>query len=519
MDLDLDLAHGNHQPNYYLSLNSPAILHSLPLEILCQIACYLPLPAIRSLLLSNPRYFNGLYEYTMCSSFVPWRRRFFAYQRAYLRTLRETQDYVVDMKNNGQNNQGSQGNQGNIVASSQVRVRTASEQELEEMSQAMARDLGLLPALANGTQVNHRVEPTAPLGRGDPARSYAGAYSPILLPRINLNMVFHALEHLSKPGLEHLKLPSLSCSLSAITGILNQRYPKLELIQKLTPVKLLPPSSPSLGSVAETAAAYRIFTAYLLCTSLAPNDILGVLSDALSAQGKDMYAVGEAKRDHEIALVEYFHFLRLFLLMYEYDQTLRIGTGMPQRRRIDSDILSRQGRRVLTGRLDAWIRGYFRPERPLSPAPPPPAPPPSSAQRYNMMQSPSTPTSQRFERVGSMGHGTTPFGFRQGMMVYGTPPAGSWQGTAGYGASPSGPRQGTMSRRTSSWSTSGSDYLGSLSISSPTGRQQSVVGPKLTKEQEQIVVTEVDPGDLMKVRAYAGTGKTMSLVEYAKARY
>lgn len=40
----------------------------------------------------------------------------------------------------------------------------------------------------------------------------------------------------------------------------------------------------------------------------------------------------------------------------------------------------------------------------------------------------------------------------------------------------------------------------------------------LTEEQRRVVETDLRPGELMKIRAFAGTGKTRSLVEYAKAR-
>ena len=40
----------------------------------------------------------------------------------------------------------------------------------------------------------------------------------------------------------------------------------------------------------------------------------------------------------------------------------------------------------------------------------------------------------------------------------------------------------------------------------------------LTEEQKSVVETDCEPGEVIKVRAYAGTGKTRSLVEYAKRR-
>lgn len=336
--------------------------------------------------------------------------------------------------------------------------RTALEYQLEEMTQAVMRDLGLL--LVDGRKGCE----LAFQRREDPGSSSAN--SPVIMPAIKFKMVFYALEHLSETKLGHLRLLPLLCPLSEITDILTQRYSRLELIQKFVPISLLPRSSSLPGSVAETAATYKTFTAYLLFTALTPNDILGVLSDALLAQGGDIYAV---RGEQEMAIVEFFHFLRLFLLMYEYDRALR-------HRGLEDKTTSPQGRKILAGRLDVWIRGYFRPERPL---------PPSSAlatpvMRYNLTQNPSA--------------NSVPVGPR---------PRGT---SVEYRPSSSGSRWGMSSK-----STSESYFLNSSPSDKP--------GPILTGEQERIVETDVISGDLIKVRAYAGTGKTMSLTEYAKARH
>ena len=42
---------------------------------------------------------------------------------------------------------------------------------------------------------------------------------------------------------------------------------------------------------------------------------------------------------------------------------------------------------------------------------------------------------------------------------------------------------------------------------------------KLTDEQISIVQCDLQPGEILKVMAFAGTGKTTTLVEYAKARH
>lgn len=433
----------------------------LPPEVLRQTALYLPFPDIHSLLLSGPRCFRELRGHTVYSpSFAPWRRRFFVYQRIYRRTIREAQDLALETKLQSE---------GNAIASGQIPVRTVLEQELEEASRTVARDLGLLPA-----HVCARAGTFSVSQQEEGSGSSSTGVSPVLLPVITLEMVFCALEHLSETNLKHLRLLPLLCPLWTLVKVLMQRYPRLGLIQKFIPVPLLSQSSSPLGSVAETAAIYRILTAYLLCTALTPNDILGVLSDALSAHGGDVSAV---RGDQEMALVEYFHFLRLFLMMYEYDQNLR--GGVP-----GNDLMSPQGRRILGGRLDMWIERYFRPERPL---------PPQPAQ--------ATPV--------------TTHNLTQSQCLYSVLDRCKLEGTVSVGRGPfSGSRQ-----RTSFGSTSRS-YSNPLPLDHPpAASQQKVPSPKLTKEQERIVGTNVSPGDLMKIRAYAGTGKTMSLTEYAKARY
>lgn len=334
--------------------------------------------------------------------------------------------------------------------------RTALESQLEEMTQAVMGDLGLLRVYGRrGPELaSQRIE-----GPGGSSANF-----PIIMPAIKLKMVFYALEHLSETKLGRLRLLPLLCPLSKITDILTQRYSRPELIQKFVPISLLPRSSSLPGSVAETAATYKIFTAYLLFTALTPNGVLGVLSDALLAQGRDIYAV---RGEQEMAIVEFFHFLRLFLLMYEYDRALR-------HRGLEDKITSPQGRKILAGRLDVWIRGYFRPERPL----PPPSALATPVMRYNVAQNTSTNSVPPQPKRTSMEYRPSSSGSRRGM---------------------------------SSGSTSESYFLNSSPSDNP--------GPILTGEQMRIVRTDVISGDLMKVRAYAGTGKTMSLTEYAKARY
>ena len=41
---------------------------------------------------------------------------------------------------------------------------------------------------------------------------------------------------------------------------------------------------------------------------------------------------------------------------------------------------------------------------------------------------------------------------------------------------------------------------------------------ELTNEQKEIIKTNINKDDILKIIAFAGTGKTFTLTEYAKAR-
>jgi F-box protein 18 (helicase) len=41
---------------------------------------------------------------------------------------------------------------------------------------------------------------------------------------------------------------------------------------------------------------------------------------------------------------------------------------------------------------------------------------------------------------------------------------------------------------------------------------------KLTNEQKDIIACDLAPGEILKIMAFAGTGKTSTLVEYTKKR-
>jgi hypothetical protein len=217
----------------------------------------------------------------------------------------------------------------------------------------------------------------------------------------------------------------------------------------------------------ETERAYMLLTAYLMFTSLVPDDVVGLLSRAMtSADVEDMRAV----------VVEYFSFLGLWLELWN---TQSEGLMVPRGAATVNNVMGEQSRRVLVGRLREWVRRFFAPAKPLLPR----------------------------ERV-AVPASSAPAG-RKGTMLVGRR-LGSYNG--GPVAGESSTRARTFGR---SMSSGDADEFPS---SMPIHETLPPLVSTLTEEQMNIVDTDLGPGELMKVRAYAGTGKTRSLVEYAKKR-
>jgi hypothetical protein len=324
-------------------------LLSLPPELLIQICSYIPLPSAYSLLLVNKHLFHLLYGHITHSSFVPWRKHYFKYQHIYTRVCREADKYIAQKQDILMRN----GDQATAPLSEQGLVGFSIELELEDISREMAGHLGLLP--------KHK-DISASSSSSSSIDTRPGAIS---LPQITISSLFTALEHVSNLETGFQRLKSLECPLPSIIEILHRKYPHIEFVQKLCPVALMPKSSSTFTMPLETAATYRVFTAYLLFTSLTPHDILVILSDALLASEKSTYSMDSIRCSQEAALVEYFHFLLLFLAMYNFDYRIRHLETSPL---LDKNI-SFHAQRILSWRLTTWIQGYFRPERPLHPSP------------------------------------------------------------------------------------------------------------------------------------------------------
>lgn len=237
-----------------------------------------------------------------------------------------------------------------------------------------------------------------------------------LIPRITLSNVFRALNHITASK-RRLKLYPLGSSLSAITEVLERKFVPLDNVQRLITIPLLPDPLVIGDVVAETAAAYKIITAYLFFTAATPEDIFDVLFQSSVLPCEHSYRVeGGDENDRMTLLTEYFHFLRLFLELCEHDDILRGIEDTVMKR----GILDRQSRRLLMGKLDTWLT-------------------------LNQVKG----------QLGSQ----TPFG------------------------------------------NSTSDQI------------------VWTEEQERIIESDIGVGELLKVVAFAGTGKTRCTIEYARTRY
>jgi hypothetical protein len=209
----------------------------------------------------------------------------------------------------------------------------------------------------------------------------------------------------------------------------------------------------------EVEQSYRLLTLYLFYTSLTPRQIPHLVRCATPEEKRD-----KLSEERDRAIVEYFCFLGLWLDLWEAQHGMVRWRGPPPGSR--GIIFDAQCRRVLAGRLKDHVSIIFAPGKPR------------------------------------LGESIVPaVAGRRGTM---TPQKRSASDHMFAAPAPTPARL----QRSLSW---GSDGFASPSSSRKTASP-------LTVEQQQVVNTDIARGELMKVRAYAGTGKTRSLVEYARIR-
>lgn len=218
---------------------------------------------------------------------------------------------------------------------------------------------------------------------------------------------------------------------------------------------------------------YILLTVYLLYGGLQPADIPQLIEDCAPV-GSDEVVM----EDTEAALCEYFCFVGLFLDIWEAQ------VFMLEMEPVDADMMQMELwyhgnlRRRLNSKIQKWLDARFVPVKPLMPG--------STTEK-------SSPT-----------NGT--------LLSKGIPISAPSRGDQIPHPAPT--RRSGL-ERSISW---GLDkQLGSALNLGPhpwTAPLQDL----LTEEQQRVVDTDLRPGQLMKIRAFAGTGKTRSLVEYAKRR-
>lgn len=274
-------------------------------------------------------------------------------------------------------------------------------------------------------------------------------------PLIAEHSVYCALDAIILPDRQRdivLRLPTLRCSLSRLVAVL-ERSVTLDIVEIFACTTLLPAVRPPEGSLQERAIIYRLLAAYLLYSEMTPLDLNPILRQCVPS-GLD---AGIVEMDNLKALVEFFCFLGTVLDMWEAQVHMLRDAPLEC-----GDVTSIQTRRVLKKRLQTWVANFFRVQRPFL-------------------------ISTR-EQSCVVERRVTTF--------------------------PSSLPPPTSNRQVNGLQRSYSDSMVSADDRSSLLQQKPAFKP--THEQQKIIETKVRPGDLMKIMAFAGTGKTSVLMRYAK---
>lgn len=446
-------------------------IERLPNELLLQIASYLPQDDLSNFLKSNPTNsrLHLLQRITFGSKyFAPWRRRWSMFRKACAAAQCEAADTAL--RNNRILNP-------TIVSSGGVRPEKGpKELHFESVMQNMFECYGFRPPPRARPNSPGPVPSTGPIHSVSSAAPEEGVF-----PIIDEGTLFMAIANtLPREALpadrRYLRLKKLEC---CDIALLRKRLEEMtevpfEMARGHTPAKFN-----DLAAGDEAEQAYKLITAYLLYTSLKPSQVFGAISSATTPVARwDVL-----REEHHLCLMEYFCFLGLWMDLWEAQfEMLRYPEGehFPVIR-----FTGDYNRRVLRGRLKECLRIGFAPCKPNMG---------SESVAMVPLQQPASPGG----RSGNLSQRPTD--------------------------SPIGRTGRTGFSRCASWGSSGDETSSTLSPMTPAhGRHVPSVGDQtaassLTDEQREVVDTDVGPGEMMKVKAYAGTGKTRSLVEYAKKR-
>lgn len=289
------------------------------------------------------------------------------------------------------------------------------------------------------------------------------APAPKLFPVLYERLVFLALSRDVPEDKGYLRLRRLGCDAGMLRAELEAlTSAPLELVQAMTPGE---------DHMVGDSSCYKLLTAYLMFSSLRPEQVWRVVELATEVGKRD------AERDDcQRALLEFFCFLGLWMELWEAQAGMM---RLPQGMALPVSVLQEQSRRVLIASLRECLEVKFAPAKPFMGV--------------------ETPVEQQFPSQGGAGQAMT-----------------------GQRSHSINNYRSAVPQRNHSWEM-GSDASYGPPSTMPTGYDGNtpVWEPPmstLTEEQKSIVNTDIGEGELMKVRAYAGTGKTRSLVEFAKQR-
>ena len=446
----------------------PASLQRLPPELLYSITLNIPLSSLNNLIASSRRAFSELHALTIRSpSFVPWRRRYEAHSRAYKRVHDEAELRAYLRK--------QRDTEADTITSSAVQTgKSVAEREYEAVLSGYLADFGFENPYKGNWQGGERF---LRLGR---ARLFQSLHRLWTRAAGETNGTLPPTPTQTKLR-KFLRLKKLGCELSVLQRRLNR-------ICDARALGDLVPEGPSQDQ--ETPAIYYLLTAYLLYTSLTPNEIPGLVEACTPPALRE-----ELREDDAASICEFFCYLALFLDIWDEQEGMflpEVGEQVPQAEPlVGEELFGESSRRLLNGRLRDWIEKRFAPPKPLLPS--------AVCEDEDMMDD-----DDFFSDCDELIYGDPRMNViplrpkpRSGTLAaFAFTPTPS---TAPVAVGRTGPLQRTVSLPTP------------MIVDEPAE-------DTLTEEQRRVVDTDIGGGELMKVRAYAGTGKTRSLVEYAKKR-
>ena len=440
--------------------------YKLPAEILLQLAGYLSQEDLENLIKASPRsQSRKLNNLTFCSkTFAPWRRRWAIFSRAYSAALLEAQDSAqwTDAAPEVVPSVAT------TVSSAQVHRKGTvkkgeKEKHLEAVTQNIFEHYGFLPP---NWAANAVLSPTS--SRVRELKRYWPAGEALRFPDITERMVFDVIKGLfgADDARGYLCLKRLGCELPLLRKELEvATSAPVDLIKRIVPHH-------DVEAGGELLQCYMLITAYLMFTSLEPSQLRGAIMRATPVEKVEILS-----DDRHTALTEYFCFLGLWMDLWEAQKGMM---RFPRDYTEPALAFTLQNRRVLCAALKVATGEMFALTKPVMGE--------ASGGKLSQPSSATAPTGRRGTLAPSkrshslnMGSSSQPVTWRCGLQ------------------------------RSNSW---GLDGFGSQTDEEAPETPTCT----LTAEQRRVVDTELKPGELMKVRAYAGTGKTRCLVEYANLR-